>query len=149
MSRDGVEERAALDVRGVDDVLARARGSSDAGKFAARRLLEAFDGALGELAPALREAGERAERAAEKTRGTVERAVTKLAENVDAAWRLRDRALVDDVARLKVRLFPQDVPQERFFCMSSFAATHGERALVERVLAAAAPGHTGTRDLDL
>jgi hypothetical protein len=133
----------------VDGILARVRGPSTAGEEVARRLLEAFDGALGGLEPTLHEAGERARRAAEKTRGTVERAVTKLAENVDAAWRMRDHAAVDDVTRLKQRLFPQDVPQERFFGMSSFAARHGERALVERVLAAADPGHGGTRELEL
>ena len=45
----------------------------------------------------------------------VARAVEKLSENVDAAWRLRDRALVEDVTRLQERLFPDGVPQERAF----------------------------------
>jgi len=41
------------------------------------------------------------------------------------------------------------VPQERYFGLPSFAARHGARPFVERVLAAAIPLATGIRDLDL
>ena len=120
----------------VDELLARVCGPSPAGERLSTQLLQAFDGALSELAPTLREAGQRAERAAEKTRGTVARAVEKLSENVDAAWRLRDRALVEDVTRLQERLFPDGVPQERAFGPSDFLARYGERAFLERILEA-------------
>jgi hypothetical protein len=135
--------------RPVEEVLARVRGSSEAGGRVAARLLRAFDQTLEELVPTLRAAGEKAERAAEKTRGTVARAVEKLAENVDAAWRLRDHALVQDVTRLRERLFPEGIPQERRYGPCYFAARHGERPFLERVLAAADPGGTGTRSLAL
>jgi len=132
----------------LDELLARATDTGGVGARVAAPLLAAFDRALAEIAPAVREAGERAERAADKTRGTVARAIEKLAENVDAAWRLRDRTLVDDVTRLRDRLFPGGVRQERFYGPSYFLARVGERAFVERVLDAAAPG-PATRNIDL
>jgi bacillithiol biosynthesis cysteine-adding enzyme BshC len=143
-------ERAALAPEDVslpdDDLLARTRRGG-AGEDTARHLIEAFDRAMAEVAPALREAGERAERAAAKTRGTVARAVAKLGRNVDKAARLRDQTFAEDLRRLRERLHPDGVPQERFYGMSYFAARHGERAFTERVLAAADPGGPGARDL--
>ena len=133
----------------VEEILARVRGKSPAGERAASSLLQAFDRALADLAPTLRDAGERAEHAAEKTRGTVARAVEKLAENVDAAWRLRDRALVEDVTRLRERLFPEGAPQERIYGPSYFLARHGERAFLERIVDAALPEGGGRRSLPL
>jgi hypothetical protein len=41
------------------------------------------------------------------------------------------------------------MPQERFFGLSSFAARLGQRAFVERVLAAAGPLATGFTDLEI
>ena len=130
-----------------DDLLSRAPRSGGAGEAVTRRLLEAFDGAMAEVLPRLREAGERAERAAAKTRGTVARAVDKLGRNVDKASRLRDQSLVEDLRRLRERLCPDGVPQERLYGVSYYAARYGERAFIERVLAAAEPGDSGTRDL--
>jgi uncharacterized protein YllA (UPF0747 family) len=135
--------------RPMEQLLERACGTSVAGERVAARLLEAFDRALAEVSPTLRAAGERGERAAEKTRGTVARAVEKLAENVDAAWRLRDRSLVEDVARLRERLFPGGIPQERTYGPSYYLARYGERAFLERVLDAAAPGDGRPRSLEL
>jgi bacillithiol biosynthesis cysteine-adding enzyme BshC len=145
-------ERAALrpEEAGLplDDVLSRCRAREEGtgGEAVATRLIGAIDRALEEVAPALRETGERAERAAAKTRGTVARAVEKLGRNVDKARRLRDRTFLEDLERLRERLFPGGVPQERFYGISYFAARYGERAFVERVLGAAEPGG-GTRDL--
>ena len=48
--------------------------------------------------------------------------------------RLRDRGLVEDVTRLRERLFPEGVPQERVFGPSYFLARYGARAFVERIL---------------
>lgn len=135
--------------RPVEEILARACGSSPAGERVAASLLQAFDRALVEIGPTLRETGERAERAAEKTRGTVARAVEKLSENVDTAWRLRDRALFDDVTRLKERLLPDGIPQERAYGPSYFLARYGERPFLERVVDAAEPGTGTPRSLDL
>jgi bacillithiol biosynthesis cysteine-adding enzyme BshC len=146
LARSGIAPEEAA--RPIDEILARAGGTGGAGERAAAHLLAAFDRALAEIAPAVREAGERAERAAEKTRGTVARAVEKLGENVDAARRLRDTALVEDVMRLRERLFPDGIPQERFYGPSYFFARVGERAFVERVLDAADPG-PGARSLEL
>ncbi len=146
LARTGIAPETAA--RPVEEILERGGAGGGAGERVAAHLLAAFDRALEEVAPSVREAGERAARAAEKTRGTVARAVGKLGENVDAARRLRDSALLEDVARLRDRLFPEGIPQERFFGPSYFFARVGERAFVERVLEVADPG-PGTRSLDL
>lgn len=130
--------------RPFDEVLAGARG--DAPTDAPARLRAAFAAAIDAIAPDVREAGARAVRALEKTRGTVTRAAERFERNVERAWRLRDEVLVADVRRLQERLYPGGVPQERVVGLSYYAARHGERELVERVVAAASPG---TRDLAL
>lgn len=135
-----------------EEVLTRARRGSPeepAGDALARRLAEAFEHALIDVAPALRKAGDRVDRAIAKTRGTVARAVERLGRNYDKARLYRDREIVDDVRRLQGRLQPRNVPQERFFGMASFAARHGEREFVERVLAAATPYSASIEDLEL
>jgi bacillithiol biosynthesis cysteine-adding enzyme BshC len=130
--------------RPFDEVLAGIRGGVPSG--APARLREALDAALDAAVPEAREAGERAVRALERTRGSVRRAAARFERNVDTAWRLRDSTLVADVRRLQEWLFPGGVPQERVVGLSYFAARHGERELVERVVASASPG---TRDLPL
>jgi bacillithiol biosynthesis cysteine-adding enzyme BshC len=147
LQRTGITVEEAA--RPLDEALASLRGASREGERVAAGLLQAFDAALAEIEPTLEEAGERARRAAEKTRGTVARAVEKLAENVDTAWRLRDQALVEDLTRLRERLFPDGVPQERVYGPSSFLARHGERTFVDRIVAAADPGGSGRRSLEL
>lgn len=143
-------ERSGLAVedlaRPVEEVLERKRGRAPASEAAAARLREAFDAALSEVLPSVEEAGPRAHRAAEKTRRTVARAIERFARNVDRGWRLRDELLVSDVTRLRERLYPGGSPQERTVGLSYFVARHGERALIERVLSAAAPG---ARDVSL
>jgi len=135
-----------------EEVLARVgAGTTDepAGEALVRPLVEAFDRALLEAAPALRRAGDRADRAIGKTRATVARAAGKLGRNYDRARLYRDREVVDGVRRLHERLLPRGVPQERFFGMSFFAARYGERVFVERILAAAAPFAAAIEDLEL
>ncbi|HEX6853589.1 MAG TPA: bacillithiol biosynthesis cysteine-adding enzyme BshC [Candidatus Polarisedimenticolaceae bacterium] len=142
LERSGLSADALA--RPFDEVLAGVRGRfpSDA----PRHVRAALDAALDVVAPDLREAGDRAARALERTRGAVARAAARFERNVDRAWRERDEVLVADVKRLQERLYPGGVPQERAVGMTYFAARHGERALVERVLAAATPG---TRDVEL
>jgi uncharacterized protein YllA (UPF0747 family) len=90
-----------------------------------------------------------ADKALGKTRGTVARAVGKLAGNYEKARLHRDAALIEDVRRLQWWLFPEGQPQERYYGISYFAAHHGERAFLHRVLAAAEPLEIAPRDVDL
>jgi bacillithiol biosynthesis cysteine-adding enzyme BshC len=115
----------------------------------AARLVEGVDRLLAEASPAMLEAGERGERALEKTRGSMTRSAAKLGRSFDRARSLQDREIAEDLRRVQSRLIPGGVPQERFFGLPSFAARYGQRAFVERVLAAAEPLRTGVEDLEL
>jgi len=113
------------------------------------RLLHDFTRSLDELSPTLRAAGEGMDRAIEKTRGTVEHAVARLTEHYAKAARHRDHDRVDRVKRLVEWLVPHGKPQERVFGISYFAARHGERAFLEKVLEAADGASDRTVDLSL
>ena len=115
----------------------------------AQRVTDGIDRALTEVAPLMREAGEHAVAALEKTRRSMVRSAGKLGRNFERARLLRIRDVVDDVRRVQARLIPGGIPQERFFGLPSFAARHGQRALVLRILAAAEPLRVGIGDLDL
>ena len=77
------------------------------------------------------------------------RSAARLGGSYDRARLQQDQQLVDDLRRVQARLAPRGILQERFFGLPSFAARHGQRAIVERVLAAAEPLRTGIEDLDL
>jgi hypothetical protein len=77
------------------------------------------------------------------------RSAAKLGRSFDRARSLQDREIAEDLRRVQSRLIPGGVPQERFFGLPSFAARYGQRAFVERVLAAAEPLRTGVEDLEL
>ena len=142
LERSGLPTEALA--RPFDEVLGLA---ATAGPSAApARLRESLDSTLAAAATEIRSAGDRALRALEKTRRTVARAAQRLERNVGLAVRMRDEVLVADVRRLQERLFPAGVPQERAVGMAYFAARHGERPLVGRVLESAEPG---TRDVEL
>ena len=126
-------------------------GASDGpgGAQLAKRLTDDLDRALAGIAPTLQETGARGEELLEKTRQSIARSAEKLGQGFDRTRLLRDREVLDDVRRVQAQLVPGGVPQERFFGLPSFAARHGARPFVERVLAAAAPLATGIEDLDL
>ena len=136
----------------LDDVLAMVDAEAPkepGGDRLAQRVMDGVDRALADVAPLLREAGDRAERALEKTRGTMARSARKLGRNYDRAQLLRNREAVDDLRRAQATLQPHGIPQERFFGLPSFAARYGQRAFVERVLAASEPLSVGIKDLEL
>lgn len=136
----------------LEDVLAMADADAPnelAGDRLAQRVMEGIDRALADVAPLVREAGDRAERALEKTRGAMARSAAKLGRNYHRARLLRNRDAVDDLRRAQATLQPRGVPQERFFGLPSFAAQYGQRAFVEHVLTAATPLSVGVKDLAL
>jgi bacillithiol biosynthesis cysteine-adding enzyme BshC len=136
----------------LEDVLAMADAEAPgelAGDRLAQRVMDGVDRALADIAPLVREAGDRAERALEKTRGTMARSAAKLGRSYDRARHLRNREAVDDLRRAQAALQPRGMPQERFFGLPSFAARYGQRAFVLRILTAATPLSVGVKDLAL
>jgi bacillithiol biosynthesis cysteine-adding enzyme BshC len=104
-----------------------------------RRLLDPFVAAHGELAALLGDAGPEVVRALAKTRGSVERAIGKLATRVERTRRYADAERVDAVRRLRAMLAPDGAPQERVLGLAGLAARVGDRHLIEQVLAAIDP----------
>jgi bacillithiol biosynthesis cysteine-adding enzyme BshC len=119
------------------------------GERLTQRLVSGLTRLLEEAAPEVQGAGERAVKSLEKTRKTMTRSATQLGQSLDKALLLRDRETVADLERIRDRLIPRGVPQERFFAPASFAARYGQRAFVDRVLAAAEPLRTGFHDVIL
>jgi len=153
--------RRALSRRGLtptqacgpfEEALALARAGAPGepgGDRLAQGLVAGADRLLADIAPLVREAGERGLKSLEKTRRSMARSAAKLGRSFDRARRLQNRDAVDDIRRVQARLQPRGIPQERFFGLSSFAARYGQRAFIERVLASATPLRTGIEDLDL
>ncbi|MBP7147917.1 MAG: bacillithiol biosynthesis cysteine-adding enzyme BshC [Acidobacteria bacterium] len=132
-----------------DALLARCRtGAAPAAEAdLVRGLVGPFEAALDTLAPALQATGPGIDAAIAKTRGKVRDAVEKLAAKLDAARLHADGALVGDVRRLQRLLYPDGMPQERYYGLASFAARLGERTFLERVLEAVDPLDPAPRDL--
>jgi hypothetical protein len=102
-------------------------------------LLAPFLAAHAELATELGDDSPAIVRALAKTRSTVEYAVARLAANVAQATSYHDSERVDAIRRLRAWLAPEGAPQERVLALAGFAARGGDRALIERVLAAIEP----------
>jgi hypothetical protein len=118
-----------------------------------RRLLDPFVAAHGELAERLTDAGDAGDagpaitRALARTRGSVERSVTRLAGKVERARLYADAERVDAVRKLRAMLAPGGAPQERTLCLAALAARVGDREVIERVLAAIDPFDTSLKEL--
>ncbi|MBX3158137.1 MAG: bacillithiol biosynthesis cysteine-adding enzyme BshC [Deltaproteobacteria bacterium] len=124
-------------------LLARVRRPDAPGAGVVERdLLAPFLAAHAQLAASLgaRPAGDPVERALRRTRLSVERALGKLGGAIDRDALYRDAETVAAVRRLRERLAPDGAPQERVLGLPAFAARGGDRALVERVLAAIGSG---------
>jgi bacillithiol biosynthesis cysteine-adding enzyme BshC len=127
--------------------LAAAR-HADASALAGRVLApfaDALDALRAEVEPAL----PGVDTAFDKTRGTVESAVHRLTAKIEKARLHADEDAVAAVRRVRQMLWPHDQPQERIYGLAYFAARHGERTFLERVLDAADPLDARPRDLAL
>lgn len=133
--------------RPEDELLAAVRRGDGPADDLAARLLAPFDAALEAARGEIEPLGEGARAALGKTRQTVESAVQRLAAKVAQARNHADAELVEAVRRLQRQLFPGGVPQERVYGLPWFAARHGERPFLERVLDAAAPFDAAPRAL--
>jgi hypothetical protein len=136
--------------RGEDDLLVATQGTSArlSGAALTHQLIAPFQAALEERRPQIEASGAGLDLAIEKTSLSVERAIAKLTAKYERALLHRDQNIVENVRELKRRLYPDGVPQERVFGLASFAARWGNRAFVERILAALIPFDPEIQDLD-
>jgi uncharacterized protein YllA (UPF0747 family) len=118
-----------------DQLLLRCRPAERA--FDGGGVLAAFDAATAGLDA--REVG--------RARRGVARSLDKLDARLARGRRRRDQELVAAVRRLQTLLAPGGVPQERCYGLPYFAARHGDRALIEKVIAAVEPFDPTMRDL--
>lgn len=137
------------DARQPEDALLAAARAGAAPAAIEPRLLAPFTAALDEVSAELAALGGGVRSALEKTRATVESAVTRLTGKIEQARLHQDEALVADVRRVKRLLFPNDTPQERVYGLASFAARYGERPFLDAVLGAITPFDATPRDLTL
>jgi bacillithiol synthase len=148
LARLGLTSAAALEGAGEAELLSRAR--RPASDDIAARLLRPFAEAHDELAAQLdRRLGgsPAAARALAKTRGSVERSVHRFAAKLERITAYEDAELVDAVRRARAWLAPDGELQERRLGLPCFAARLGDRYLVERVLAQAAPFDPSVQEL--
>jgi bacillithiol biosynthesis cysteine-adding enzyme BshC len=143
---------AAEAIRPLDEAITLtmpALSAASDGERLTQRLVAGVDRLLAEAAAEVAAAGDGAVKSLEKTRKTMSRSAAKLGQSLDKAVRLRDRDTVSDLELIRARLLPRGVPQERFFAPASFCARYGQRAFIDRVLAAAEPLRTGFHDVIL
>lgn len=133
------------------EVVARHAGNGGDGVLSPAAAREALERdilpRLDELERTLAAVDPTLERPARRTRETVRRAIDRLLGKYGRALVTRDRIATGRLDRLADALFPQGVPQERFYAWPTFAARHGSRPFKELVLSGLAPFSTVVQDL--
>jgi len=81
------------------------------------------------------------EKAARRTRLSVERAVSRFANRHARLLAAEDTTLAARIDKLQAALFPAGAPQERVHSLPWYAARHGIAALKAAVQGAIQPGH--------
>ncbi len=117
------------------DLVSRLRPS--AGTHDATQLLQSFVAAHDDIAA--KTTNPQILRGLAKTRASVERSVNKFVAKVQRITAYEDDELIDTLRRARAWLAPDGELQERRLGLPCFAARLGDRAVVERVLAAALP----------
>lgn len=84
-----------------------------------------------------------------RTRGTVERAVSRLVDRYARSRLEKNRVTMDRIDRLQVSLFPQGTPQERVYSLPYFACRYGIDELKRNVFESLDPFAGEIRDLQL
>lgn len=112
------------------------------------KLFASFDRVFEEIDAELRPELPALARPLDKTRATVEFAVSKLTTNYAKARLRQDTGRTADVRRLQALLQPENGPQERCHGFSYYAAKWGDRSLVEAVLGAVVPFDPALKDLE-
>ena len=112
-------------------------------------LVDGFESALRGAFAKVTAEGPALATAVENMRSIVRQTAAKLRKKYEKALLHQDRSWMEDTERLKTLLYPEGVPQERFYGISYFAARYGERAFVERVLESVTPFDATPKDLRL
>lgn len=122
-----------------DEVLARLAGEPEAVE----------DRLLGGIVPELQRLGADPglARAAARTEATVRRAVGRFAARHRHLLAELDRTLVGRLDKLRARLLPEGVPQERLYALATFAGGDGGRGFVRAVIDACTPFAGDQKDL--
>ena len=121
-----------------EELLGRGQPAHLAANDLAARLRTPFDTAHASVTPEVLAVDPTLARELARAKHFVERSVDRLAHRYERALLHADRDRGAAVHRLKLMLHP-DAPQERVYGLSWFAARHGDRAIVEHVLATADP----------
>jgi bacillithiol biosynthesis cysteine-adding enzyme BshC len=150
LRRLGVDARGAA--RSEGELLAATEAAvtvtADAQRLRAR-LGAAFTDSVERVRGELEAAGPGMSRAVGKALASAEHVVERLVGKYETARLQHRHDLVQAVRQVKMLLYPDGVPQERFYGVSYFAARYGERALLERVFDAIEPFDPTPRDLDV
>lgn len=113
----------------------------------AGQLLYEFEVRLAALGPAALEVDRKLARALERTRASVERAVTRFGRRYGHALAEQDQVLAARVDRMRSLLHPDGEPQERRLGLPYFACRVGTRAFIHEVLEACVPFDGTLREL--
>jgi len=85
-------------------------------------------------------------KAVKRTRATISRAVSRFSTRYGRSLLERDRIASDRVHRLQWSLFPEGIPQERFYSLAYFACRYGAGRFKEQVFAHLDPFAAAVRD---
>lgn len=85
-------------------------------------------------------------KAVKRTRGAISRAVSRFSTRYGRSLLERDRIASDRVQRLQFSLFPEGIPQERFYSLAYFACRYGAGTFKEKVFAHLDPFAAAVRD---
>jgi len=140
-------ERPREDV--VKQVVARTSRDYPSPEVVTERIMGDFSRQLDDFEALARTADPNLLKAVTKTKGTIDRAVTRLVGRYRRSLFERDRIAADRLDRLQDFLFPEGMPQERFYSLATFASRCGPRAFKELVLANLVPFATEVQDLRL
>lgn len=88
-------------------------------------------------------------KAVQRTRATISRAVSRFAARYGRSLLEQDRIALERVERLQRSLFPEGIPQERFYSLAYFACRYGMKTFKQKVFAHLDPFAATIRNLQL
>jgi bacillithiol biosynthesis cysteine-adding enzyme BshC len=133
----------------VKQVVARTSRDYPSPEVVTERIMGQLSRQLDDFEALARTADANLLKAVTRTKGTIDRAVSRLVDRYRRSLFERDRIAADRLDRLQDFLFPEGMPQERFYSLAYFASRCGPRAFKELVLANLVPFATEVQDLRL
>ena len=138
---------SAADVEVPREQLLEQLGAARAGLPSADEIAKALLAGMPDRIDALAAARPALDRAARRTRFTVERAAARFAARQARLIAAEDRTLAERIDLLQSILYPECTPQERVHSLPWFAARFGLHALKASIFAAIVPGQASVKDL--